>query len=776
MATPQFGEPVSCNGHVPWHPPEGVSTGLMVYNSLTDSKVPFKPVDGMKVKWYTCGPTVYDVCHMGHARAYLTFDILRRIMEDYFNYQVQFAVNVTDIDDKIIKRARTNKLLEDYISTIDQKDSKAVCEEVHNAALAELSKAEAKLAKLTDESRVAAPGRDAEAALKLVKEQELKVTQAKEVLLAVEKCTQQGSAIEVVKVGSGPFGEHLDQKFGDTVTDHEVFNQHARKYERMYLEDMDALGVRRADVQTRVSEYVPQVVEFVEKIIAKGCAYASNGSVYFDTAAFKASGHDYPKLKVGLQTGGEAATEAEMAEGEGTLSSSFSDEKRSASDFALWKRSKAGEPAWDSPWGPGRPGWHIECSVMASDVLGSNMDIHAGGSDLRFPHHDNELAQSEACHGCSQWVNYFLHAGHLNIHGLKMSKSLKNFITIRQALAEHTPRQLRLLFLQQAWDKSMLYSDQVVDDAKAKEALFKNFFGAVKASLREDATGSDANCAWREEDKALNACVVATMSKVHAALSDNFDTAAVIMELCNLVSEANKYMSAVATPRHLLLRKAAAYVTHILRIFGVVEGTDEIGFPASGAIGGGVEAALAPHLNAMVAFRDGVRALAREHKLPALLELCDSLRDTQLVDLGVRLEDRSDGPSLWKLDDPATLRREVQEKKEKAAEAAAKKAANKLEKLRKESAKWAAAAVPPEELFKAHANAGKYSEFDENNLPTKLADGTEVSKKQQKNNEKEMGKHVQLRKQLEELGGDDYMSKLCDEIAALELEVKAFAK
>jgi cysteinyl-tRNA synthetase len=161
---------------------------------------------------------------------------------------------------------------------------------------------------------------------------------------------------------------------------------------------------------------------------------------------------------------------------------------------------------------------------MASDVLGDNMDIHAGGSDLRFPHHDNELAQSEACHGCHQWVNYFLHAGHLNIRGLKMSKSLKNFVTIRQALAEHSPRQLRLMFLLQPWDRAMYYSDQVMGDAKAKEALFKNFFGAIKAALRDDATGSDAPCGWRQEDKDLAAALDHATSRTHAALCDNFDT------------------------------------------------------------------------------------------------------------------------------------------------------------------------------------------------------------------------------------------------------------
>ncbi|CAE7813114.1 cysS [Symbiodinium microadriaticum] len=157
-----------------------------------------------------------------------------------------------------------------------------------------------------------------------------------------------------------------------------------------------------------------------------------------------------------------------MEEGEGALAAEDA-EKRSPNDFALWKASKPGEPAWESKWGPGRPGWHIECSVMATDVNGEYLDIHAGGEDLKFPHHDNEMAQSEAYLQRSQWVNYFWHAGHLHIEGLKMSKSLKNFITIRQALGMHSPRQLRMMFLMQAWDKGMNYSDQAIDMAKVEE-------------------------------------------------------------------------------------------------------------------------------------------------------------------------------------------------------------------------------------------------------------------------------------------------------------------
>lgn len=173
---------------------------------------------------------------------------------------------------------------------------------------------------------------------------------------------------------------------------------------------MQLLNVKPADVLTRVSEYVPEIVAFVEKIIQNGYAYESQGSVYFDVGAFKKQ-HNYAKLAPWAAGHGEL-----LEEGEGSLGANLTGKKSSA-DFALWKASKAGEPYWESPWGRGRPGWHIECSAMAGEVIGEVLDIHSGGIDLCFPHHDNELAQSEAYFGNQQWVNYFLHAGHLHIEG-----------------------------------------------------------------------------------------------------------------------------------------------------------------------------------------------------------------------------------------------------------------------------------------------------------------------------------------------------------------------
>ena len=205
---------------------------------------------------------------------------------------------------------------------------------------------------------------------------------------------------------------------------------------------MELIGCRVPDAVTRVSEYIEDIEKYVQTIIDNGFAYESNGDVYFDLQAFEKAGYTYHKCSPTVTA--EESAEL-LAEGEGSLTSTGN--KRHNNDFALWKSSKPGEPKWSSPWGEGRPGWHIECSAMAGDLLGSNVDINCGGIDLRFPHHDNQLAQSEAKFGCKQWVNYFLHTGHLHIEGRKMSKSLKNFITIRESLKIYSSNQLRIMFL-----------------------------------------------------------------------------------------------------------------------------------------------------------------------------------------------------------------------------------------------------------------------------------------------------------------------------------------
>eukprot|EP00798_Chlamydomonas_sp_ICE-L_P002666 gene2666-biopygen8694 len=619
---------------------------LMLYNSLLDEKVPFVPASGpgsKSLSWYTCGPTVYDVSHMGHARNYVTFDIIRRVLEDYFGYNILYVMNVTDVNDKIIIRARRNYLLAKY------KEGK------HTDAEAAAADKKGVLQRKLNELDGA------------IKNKAHKLSQIQTALRALG---QAGDSDTIYAVASDFVAEELDREQGKSVTDSSIFRAHAAKYEAEFTQDMDSLGVRRPDVLTRVSEYMDEIVDYVKKIVDNGIAYESNGSVYFDTTNSRACGHTYGKLKPWA-----VGSSALAAEGESNFETS---EKRSNTDFALWKASKPREPFWESPWGQGRPGWHIECSAMASTLIGSRMDIHTGGDDLRFPHHDNELAQAEAFYhneGCHQWVNYFLHSGHLEIEGLKMSKSLKNFITIREALKSFSARQLRLLFVLQSWNKSMVYGEASRAEMKAREAQLKNFFQNIEVAVR----GVDeiTSCAkWQAEERDLSQKLQAVQNQVHEHLLDNLNTAAVMDTLSELIKCTNIYLSkkresasAAAPAQPFLLRKVSTYVTRMLSMFGIVDASwDKPGF--ADAAGGAGDAKGAGYLDAFAAFRDEVRSLARTQADPKeTMTACDRVRDVALVELGVRLEDRPDGKAIWKLDDPAVINAEQQERAKTASEA-----------------------------------------------------------------------------------------------------------
>ena len=610
---------------------------LLIYNSLTRNKVRFIPVDKERVTWYQCGPTVYAESHVGHARTYVTLDVVRRIMKDYLGYNIILCQNVTDIDDKIIMRS-----------------------------------------------------------------------------------SEQGI----------PFLEL------------------ATKFEAEFFEDMTSLGVQLPDIVTRVSEYIPEIVEYINKLIEKGVAYASSGSVYFNTSAFEAKGQIYGKL-VPEQKGNSDL----LAEGEGALN--VNDDKRSASDFVLWKRQKEHtdgiiEPYWESPWGRGRPGWHIECSAMSSCALdrfgNGNLDIHAGGVDLKFPHHENEIAQSEGYQGCRQWVNYWLHTGHLNIKGFKMSKSLKNFITIRQALELHTSRQIRFCFLLHKYSSPMDYSDGTMTQAVNIEKIFSEFFHNVKAVLRRLGISGSQYLSPREH--ALITHLEAAKSNVNEALMDDFDTPRAITSLLELIRECNKYSEAdgslVSTS---LLTNVARYVTSILKVFGLVQDSSDIGFPFDSSSGSGSGASkeqiLSPLLDVLTKFRENVRIAAISGDTNAVLAAADALRDIVLPDLGVRMEDKGSGLSVvtvWKLDDPAVL------KKERALKEEAKlaKELQKLELLKKQKEKDEKAKMSPTLMFLDQTSL--YSVFDPiSGMPTHDKAGEPLSKgvikKLQKDYDKQKESH-----------------------------------
>jgi cysteinyl-tRNA synthetase len=316
---------------------------LNLYNTLTRQKQPFEPLENGKVRMYCCGITVYDYCHLGHARTCLVWDVVRRYLQ-WRGYEVQYIQNFTDIDDKILNRAKN-----------------------------------------------------------------------------------EGISMEAV----------------------------SERFIAAYFEDMERLGVAEADAYPRATHTLDGIKRLVYELEQKGYAYASEGDVYYSVRQFA----DYGKLSgrklEDLQAGASGRVDVTDPEGQ---------KKQDSFDFALWKASKPGEPCWDSPWGFGRPGWHIECSAMVREKLGETIDLHVGGSDLIFPHHENEIAQSEAVTG-QALARYWLHNGMVKVAGEKMSKSLGNFITIRELLAKYDPMAVRLFILQAHYHKPIDFTDEALEAA-----------------------------------------------------------------------------------------------------------------------------------------------------------------------------------------------------------------------------------------------------------------------------------------------------------------------
>jgi len=386
---------------------------LKIYNTLTRQKEEFVPLETGKVGIYVCGPTVYDYFHIGNARPFVMFDVVRRYLQ-YRGYQVRFVMNLTDIDDRIIQRAN----------------------------------------ELGVEARAVA----------------LKYTQA-------------------------------------------------------FFEDIQKLGVHPADVYPKATEHIPQIIQLISRLLAKGLAYEANGDVLFDISKFadyaKLSGKNLEELDAGHR----------IAVGES---------KHNPLDFVLWKGMKPGEPWWESPWGKGRPGWHIECSAMSMTYLGESFDIHAGGLDLIFPHHENEIAQSEAATG-KPFVKYWMHNGFIDIAGEKMSKSLGNFKTARAILQKIPTTAIRLFFLLKHYRGPIDFSDEALQNAlKARERLSlayqqlqRRLAGAQPAALPEKFAG--------EELQNFFDTIARSRRDFIAALDDDFNTAQGMAVIFDLVREVNRW-------------------------------------------------------------------------------------------------------------------------------------------------------------------------------------------------------------------------------------------
>ncbi|KAK3380830.1 tRNA synthetases class I (C) catalytic domain-containing protein [Podospora didyma] len=800
--------------------PFDMASSITVYNSLKPGQpVPLIPKEEGKISWYACGPTTYDLSHLGHARNYVSTDILRRILMHYFGFDVNFVMNYTDVDDKIIIKARRARLLDlerekPYSSGEKRELVSKAFQAYASSNLPLLVSGDATLDENNyQERKEAAYGRvlaggtlsgegkpsDPEAKLKMY-------------------LNNMDSAAQALKSGTAFDGAeeillpYLDSLYKETIdtSDHTMFTDLTSRMEKAFNDDMVALNVLAPDAVTRVTEYVPQIVTFVEQIVAKGFGYESNGSVYFDIAAFEKAGNTYARLRPESKN-----DKALQEEGEGSLSKSLEGKKRSG-DFALWKKSKSGEPAWPSPWGQGRPGWHIECSVMASDKLGSQMDIHSGGIDLAFPHHDNELAQSEAYfHECGKgehtWVNNFLHMGHLSIAGSKMSKSLKNFQTIQDALATtYTARNMRIVFLMSRWNDGVEISPDMRKQADNWEITLDNFFTNIKARLSEAEAPTD-----RVKDLSLSGTdaakggLIAELEKakqdVDAAFRNSFDTFTAMQVILRLVRDANITMSEKGTSNLPAVEAVARWVTKIVGIFGLDASAappyEGLGWASAGATAAAdvdpqtavkpfaavfsavkgevqgldlseasvqtlleqqtpdtefaeleksgerdVEKLALPYIRATSRLRDELRVIVSSptlepKKKQAILALSDRIRDYDLTDLGVQLDDQTDKPSLVKFVPASRLIAAREEKSALLAEKAKQKEEARKAREKAEEEKWAKAKTSPQDLFKGDA---KYQEWDAQGLPTKLADGNAVPKSQLKKLTKEWEKQKKV--------------------------------
>jgi len=379
---------------------------MRLYNTMTRTKEEFKPLKDKVVNMYVCGPTVYNYIHIGNARAFIVFDTVRRYLE-YKGYTVNYVQNFTDIDDKIINRAKE-----------------------------------------------------------------------------------------------------------ENTTEKEI----AERFIEEYFKDADALGIKRATVHPRATEHIDDIIEFIKILIDKGYAYVVDGNVYFETAKFK----DYGKLSHKNIDELMAGARVEIDE-----------KKKNPLDFALWKAQKPGEPAWDSPWGKGRPGWHIECSVMSTKYLGKTLDIHAGGPDLIFPHHENEIAQSEAAYD-QPFSKYWMHIGYLNVNNEKMSKSKGNFFTVRELTEKYDPEVLRLFMLMAHYRSPINFSLDLLDQAKSAYERLSNAVVNLKhlVNITKDRELSD-------EEKDLIVKFDEYKKQFEEAMDDDFNTADAISVLFEMAKTAN---------------------------------------------------------------------------------------------------------------------------------------------------------------------------------------------------------------------------------------------
>ena len=472
---------------------------IRIYNTLTKSKETFEPLVPDQIKMYVCGPTVYDSCHVGHARSVVVFDVVVRYLRA-MNYQVTYIRNFTDVDDKIIKRS--NEL-------------------------------------------------------------------------------------------------GMDTK------------QLSEKYIGEFHRDMDALNVMRADQEPKVTDHIQEIIGIVETLMEKNAAYLADGDVFYAVDTFaeygKLSGRKLEDLVAGSRV-------------------EINKKKRNPFDFALWKAAKPGEPSWPSPWGDGRPGWHIECSAMSNHFLGETFDIHGGGKDLIFPHHENEIAQSEAAHE-KPFARYWMHNGFVNIDNQKMSKSLNNFLTVNDILNTYHPETVRLFLLSNHYRSPIDFSDQ---NLKESEKALDKIYSLLKR-LDEEANITDA---------VLNSTKGNYWQSFCEAMDDDFNTARGIGILFNLVKETNRIIDQTEPGINEKLMPLAADLKKMGHVLGILQQSWQVFF----------EQRKESKLQDVTLTPDAIDALVAERTAARKKKdwkRADEIRE-QLDQAGITLEDKSDF-THWKI-------------------------------------------------------------------------------------------------------------------------------
>ena len=475
---------------------------ITVYNTMTRQKEVFNPVTPGEAKMYVCGVTPYNHPHIGNARPFVTWDVIRRYMK-HVGYKVTYVQNFTDVDDKIIN-------------------------------------------------------------------------------------TSNGEGVS-----------------WDTI---------ANRYIDSYFEVMDALGVQRADIYPRVSTHIDDIIAMIQTLIDKGYAYELDGDVYYSVEKFEHYGELSGRTLDDMEAGARIEVDGR---------------KKNPMDFALWKAAKPGEPYWESPWGNGRPGWHIECSAMSQKYLGTEFDFHGGGSDLIFPHHENEIAQSEGCSGQHPAVRYWLHNGFITINSEKMSKSLNNFFLVKDILEQYSPDALRYFLLSTHYRSPLDFSDERLEEAnKSLERLSTAIENLLYLEKCEPGSCDEAQ-RLLEKAKAYE-------EEFEDAMSDDFNTALATSSMFGLAKEINIYYQAVTSREGVVCQEAIAEVKRIFKFM-----TDVIGVLEKAWEGNtGDNAAEYEELMQVIL---SVRQACREQKQWAL---ADCIRD-RLAEIGITIEDSPQG-ARWK--------------------------------------------------------------------------------------------------------------------------------